>query len=81
MWLQIRSYLNLIAKAESFLHFVQSLVLKHFYSDQNLIQTLYINGCLLNTANSDVINVESTNEDVSISEATSTVGLVIKTAR
>ena len=44
-------------------------------------QTLYLNGCLLNTANSDVINVESTNEDVSITEATSTVGLVMKTAR
>ena len=44
-------------------------------------QTLYLNGCLLNTANSDVINVESTNKDVSISEAMSTVGLVMKTAR
>ena len=44
-------------------------------------QTVSVNGCPLNTANSDVTHIESTNKDVSISEATSTVGLVIKTAR
>ena len=44
-------------------------------------ETVSVNGCLLNSANSDVTQTESTNEDVSISEAKSTVELVIKTAR
>ena len=44
-------------------------------------ETVSVNGCLLNSANSDVTQTESTNEDVSISEAKSKVGIVIKTAR
>ena len=44
-------------------------------------QTILVSDGLLNTAKSDVTHIESTNKDVSISEAKSTVGLVIKTAR